>query len=124
MASIRTVAVYLDHSEAVAACSFLSAHGLFAVVPDRHLASTAWHLTHALGGVRLWVLDSELGAARELLRNDAASIPRQEGSSGEGQLVNREISILELITAICVLFLFGVPFPIWKRRNKCRSGSD
>jgi len=67
-AAMITVGVFYDRSQAVVAKSLLDAHGIFAVLPDWYHTTNAWHLTFALQGIRLCVMDCDEEAAVELLR--------------------------------------------------------
>jgi len=61
------LARYADAEEAETARGLLDARGIYAVVFDGDIARTAWHLSTAIGGVRLMVLKEEAPAARRLL---------------------------------------------------------
>lgn len=60
---------YLDLTEAQVVCSFLSAHGLHASLPDENYLGVHWTRLFALGGARVHVPRSMADEARALLAN-------------------------------------------------------
>lgn len=65
--SLATVALIHGVSEACLALSALAGSGIPARAETWHTATTAWHWSHALGGVRLRVPREQAQAAREIL---------------------------------------------------------
>lgn len=52
--------------------SQLEAEGIEAHIPDQHLVAVAWHLTSAIGGVRVQVSSADLEEARRILNEGVA----------------------------------------------------
>ena len=115
-----TVKTYGGLPEAEVAPSVLEQNGILAHLPDRNVASVAWYLTRAVGGIRLQVPESELESARLLLgeRDDAL----EEGGvdvcpeCGSGD-VFRPAS---LIVGIAGWALTGIPLLLLRRSRYCR----
>jgi hypothetical protein len=106
MASMVTVAVHHDLSDAMVARSCLEAYGLVAVLPEWNHATIAWHFVYALDGLRLWQL---LGNVTDLER--ATATPKQTSN-----WLSSDITIVGLATAAAAFVMAGLPMPIWKRR--------
>lgn len=104
MASLVTVSVFFDASEALVARSMLEARGLVAVLPDYHYTATAWHHRFALQGVRLCTLDTMAGDVRALLPAPAAQ------REVKGQLRYRDVAF-----ALLALMIAGIPHPVRRR---------
>lgn len=79
----------------------LDAHGLYATLPDWFHTANAWHLTVALHGIRLHVLDDDADAAAELLRGapDYAPPPTR-------------MSLRNAIIALLCWSIASVPYPV------------
>ena len=106
MPALKTVWVFYDRSEAIVAKSMLDAHGLYATLPDWFHTANAWHLTVALHGIRLHVLDDDAGAAAELLKGvpDYAPPPTR-------------ISIGNGLIALLCWSIASVPYPVRRRQD-------
>jgi hypothetical protein len=78
--SLVTVANFGDVFEANLAKAMLESEGIQAHLADGELASMAWHLTGAVGGVKLQVLSSDEDAARALL-----AAAKSHGDAGEAE---------------------------------------
>ena len=106
MPALTTVRVFYDRPEAVAAAAMLDAHGVYAVLPDWFHSANAWHLTVALQGIRLQVLDDDASDAAELLKGVADyQPPPTEFSAGRG------------IIALLCWYVAAVPYPVRRRRG-------
>ncbi len=66
-----TIGSYTTAIEANLVKSLLEAFGIQAVLADHHSINANWSLSHALGGVKVRVLESDAEAARELIRPEA-----------------------------------------------------
>ena len=120
MAQLVTVQVFGDVSEAEIARSLLEHHGIFAFLPDKAVASTAWFLTNAVGGVRLQVPGSDLDDARQLLgvRDEFLAEGGVEScpECGSGDVFRRS----SFIAGIAALVTVGIPF-LWRGSERyCR----
>lgn len=116
MASMVTVAVHHDLSDAMVARSCLEAYGLVAVLPEWNHATIAWHFVYALDGLRLWTIDTNAADVRQLLGNvtdleRATATPKQTSN-----WLSSDITIVGLATAAAAFAMAGLPMPIWKRR--------
>jgi hypothetical protein len=115
-----TVKTYDNLPEAEVGRSILEQNGIPAHLPDRNVAVAAWHLTRAVGGIRLQVPESELEVARELLgeRNetleDGGVDVCPECGSGD---VFRPASLL---VGVLVTSLTGIPLLMRRRSRYCR----
>lgn len=105
MASLVTVGTFLSSEEALISQSFLDAHGVVAFVHDWHLATNAWHFTHAIQGVRLSVPDTDLVLARQLL---ACAEPVETPPT--------PLSLRSVAWAIIAYFMVGIPHPVSRKR--------
>jgi hypothetical protein len=74
------VARYADVAEAEVARSALDSAGVFALVFDGDFSQAAWHLSTAIGGVRLMVAEEQLADAQAVL---ALPEPAQKPSDDE-----------------------------------------
>ena len=120
MAELTTVQVFGDVTEAEIARSLLEHHGIFAFLPDKGVASTAWFLTNAVGGVRLQVPGSDLDDARQLLGicDDFLAEGSVENcpQCGSGDVFRRS----SFIAGIAVLLLAGMPLLLRGDARYCR----
>ncbi len=48
-------------------CGRLDAEGIECFIPDEHMANQMWHLTRAIGGIRVQVRQGDLARAQEIL---------------------------------------------------------
>jgi hypothetical protein len=104
--SLKTVQVFYDLPEAVAAKSMLEAHGIFAVLPDWFHATNAWHYTFALQGIRLCVLEDDEVISTELLTpSPTYEEPKKRASFKTA-----------LIACLC-FFIANVPYPVRQRSS-------
>lgn len=53
-------------------CGRLGAEGIASFIPDEHLANQAWHLSRAIGGVRVQVMQADLERAKQILAEPGA----------------------------------------------------
>ena len=120
MAELTTVQVFGDVSEAEIARSLLEHHGIFAFLPDKGVASTAWFLTNAVGGVRLQVPGSDLDDARQLLgiRDDFLAEGSVENcpQCGSGDVFRRS----SLIAGLAGLVMVSIPILLRRSGRYCR----
>jgi len=116
MASMVTVTVCHDLSDAMVARSCLEAYGLVAVLPEWNHATIAWHFAFALHGLRLWTIDSSAGDARQLLGcvddPEHAAVTMKQTS----RWLFADITTVDLATAVAAFVITGLPMPVWKRR--------
>ncbi len=61
--------------------STLDAAGIDCVIPDQNMASVAWHLGQAIGGVRVQVRADRVEQAREILEAEWSEEPADDESS-------------------------------------------
>ncbi len=72
MAALVTVAIYYDLPSAVVAKARLDQYGFTVFLSDWQYATVAWHLMHALGGLRMMVPEPEAADALEILEGPTA----------------------------------------------------
>lgn len=72
----------IDLAEASVVRSYLESNGIRCFLPDEHLTGLAWHLTGAVGGVRVQVMKHQLDDANEALENYS---PVGDDSSDENE---------------------------------------
>ncbi len=85
-------------SEAALAVSVLEAAGVQVLPHTRHMASIAWHQTHALGGIELRVPASQAALASDVLASLQSDKPRRK-------------SVASAILALVILAIVGIPPP-------------
>jgi hypothetical protein len=56
-----------DLTTAQLLCGRLDADGIHCAIPDEHMARQTWHLTSAIGGIRVQVRRADLERAKEIL---------------------------------------------------------
>jgi hypothetical protein len=76
------------------------------LLPERHHAANAWHLTFALQGLRLCVLEHDAAIAAELLQ------PAPDYAEPETRL-----SLSSLLLAACCYLFASVPYPARQRKG-------
>ena len=69
--SLATIATFVRLEEALVARGVLESAGVECFLADENMMRIAWPYQLAIGGVRLQVLESDAGAASELLRSRA-----------------------------------------------------
>jgi hypothetical protein len=119
MASLVPVKTCLSLPEALVVSSYLSGHGLITALNGYHHASAAWFVLFALDGVRISVLDRDVGRARELLADVASKDPSQE--EPEAGRRHSAPTVFEVAVAAAALILSGLPLPLWIRRRYLHS---
>ena len=84
MARLITLQTFLDRSDGLFLCSFLNAHGFFALAADEAVTGQDWMRALAIGGVRVQVLDSELQDIRAVLTDAGLMQDSWEGRKASG----------------------------------------
>ena len=76
-------------------CGRLDAEGIECFIPDEHMANQTWHLSRAIGGVRVQVRQVDLERARLVLTEPSveASAPANEKPRPNGAHVDDEETI-------------------------------
>ena len=115
MASLVPVKACLSLPEALVVSSYLRDHGLITALNGYHHASVAWFVLFALDGVRISVLDRDVGRARELLADVALEAPSQEEPEGERR--HSAPTLSQIAVAAAAFILTGLPLPLWIRRR-------
>jgi hypothetical protein len=62
-------------------CGRLDAEGIECLIPDEHVANQTWHLSRAIGGIRVQVRQADLERAKQILAEpgcEVAAQPKQE----------------------------------------------
>jgi hypothetical protein len=115
------LARFFDFGEAAAAQAALESAGIRAFLFDTGLAQTAWHLTTALGGMRLMVSDQQAAEARALLAlptaEEDAAVPIDICPACGGADVARLYSWWSLVPSS----LTSMPFLFARMRRRCRT---
>lgn len=74
-----------DLTTAQLLCGRLEADGIAAGIPDEHVATQNWHLTGAIGGIRVQVRRRDLVRAKEILAQPGGPELLADGDGGDGQ---------------------------------------
>jgi len=61
-------------------CGRLDSEGIDCFIPDEHVANQTWHLSRAIGGIRVQVRQADLERAQQILADPAAGVA-SEGMS-------------------------------------------
>ena len=123
MASLATVAIYYEPSEAIIAKSLLEQHGFTVFVHDSYYTQVSWGHIVALGGLRLTVPKPEAEDAAHLL-SLAIPVPPAEADAIDccpvcaSDDVCRYAHWLNLLVAFCTSV--GANFVVWSKRCRCR----
>ena len=131
---VVTLARFGELTAAQLLCGRLDAEGIECFMPDEHIATQAWHFTHAIGGIRVQVRQADLERAKEILAQPGAadlvvegdlaqgtSRPGQGESAGEADKDDGTISAGDraafraLRVALVSLWLMGLihPYSLW-----------
>ncbi len=94
--------------------TYLNAHGIYAVVPEWHHATQAWHHTVALQGVRVCVIEEEYTDAVTLLESQTQ--PDETVATSHPVPESRQRRSFKLI-AIFLWWWSGIATPFWRRRR-------
>ena len=73
-----TIASFNTPGEANIARNYLDAAGVQAFLPDESAATMAWHLSGAIGGIKLQVADRDVAKAQAFLRADRGELPADD----------------------------------------------
>ena len=106
MASLVTVRHFHSLQEALVAKSCLEAYGILGTVPDRHVGANAWHLTQAIGLIRLCTLDCDAKDAAGLL-DESSATPGNDG----------RLPLIEIALAAVAFLVAGIPHPVRRLRD-------
>jgi hypothetical protein len=104
----ETVAAFTSPIEARIALGALASAGIDAELRDEATVGVAWHLSNALGGVRLQVKTSQLHAARDVLAQQAPTDEHAEGA--EDLRVSERDQLARRAVASAVIGFFVLPF--------------
>jgi hypothetical protein len=63
-------------------CGRLGAEGIEALIPDENIANQNWHMTRAIGGVRVQVRQADLQRAQQILAEPGAADLDVEAATG------------------------------------------
>jgi hypothetical protein len=64
-------------------CGRLDAEGIECFIPDEIMATQTWHLTRAIGGIRVQVRQADLERAQQILENPGVAEGAGEGDAAE-----------------------------------------
>ena len=126
--ALVTVATFDDRPSAMIAWSLLDQHGIPAFLADEHFLGVSWHLTLALGGIRLTVPEQDLAAAEESL--DRSARPPQDAEAAldicprcDGTDIFRPYSRIGFAFTLALAWMYGNYVPVFmkSRRRFCRS---
>jgi hypothetical protein len=130
--ALVTLRSYRDPIDAELAKAQLEDAGIPAIVIDRYLVSIQWLYSGAIGGVKVKVDESDLGIAREVLREnrsaDLADIPESHTPLADGDRCpvcgSSEVTISRVQRkAAAISLAIGIPLVAWRRRWICRACS-
>jgi hypothetical protein len=129
--ALVTLRSYRDPIDAELAKTQLESAGIPAVVVDQYLISIQWLYSGALGGVKVKVEESDLGIAREVLREDRttdlSSIPESQQTQladgdrcpmcGSSEVDRSRVQR----NAAAISLALGLPLVAWRHRWICRA---
>ena len=128
MAGLVTVATFDDRPSALIARSMLDQHGIPAFLADENFLGVSWHLTLALGGIRLTVPEQDQAAAEKLL--DQRNRPPEEPEVAidvcprcEATDIFRLYSWGGFAFALALVWMYSAFVPVYvrSRRRFCRA---
>lgn len=113
--------------EAYLAKANLESAGIDSFIADEHTVNTQWLYSHAMGGVRLMVEESDLAEANEILTSDfSESLENHTKETGEKQDACPHCGSHDLSAhtqgkrhAFLVFILLGFPLFFYKQGYKC-----
>jgi hypothetical protein len=106
-------------------CGRLDAEGIECFIPDEHMATQTWHLTRAIGGIRVQVRRADIERAQQILAlpgtgdqtEDAEADPAKPNGFHDADLDDGSISVGDraahraLRVALVSLWLMGLVHP-------------
>ena len=117
------VARYYDAGEGQAVRTALDSAGIRVFLFDSGIAQTAWHLTTAVGGVRLMVVEAQAAEARDLLGLAAAA-----GAEAAAEPIDTcptcgsaDVARLYSWWSLVPSSLTAIPFLFARLRRRCRA---
>jgi Putative prokaryotic signal transducing protein len=130
--SLKTVYRFNLPYEAHLARGLLETEGIESFIADEFTVGLNWHITPALGGVRLQVMDQYLKETSEILNSTRPSEEWEGDIAIELNTLavaacpkcgSRDIFIRKyaLIPSIITLYLVFLPFPYPRKRYECNS---
>jgi hypothetical protein len=79
-ADLIVIRKFVHIAGALAAKSALDAANVPSFLGDENTIRIDWLLSNALGGIKLWIKREDRAAAEEVLNQEAASLPEEEGA--------------------------------------------
>ncbi len=118
--------VVCERAPDLAAAQLLAASlrgaGLHPLVADENTAGLAWHLSGALGGIRIMVPAGELEVAKEVLTAELGS-EEEEGDEAEDTPGASAAHRAFKVAVVGTLLFFVQPFALWLGVKALRSGN-
>lgn len=129
MARLITLQTFPDRGDGLFVCSFLQAHGFFAVAADEAIVGQNWFQALAIGGVRVQVMDCELAEIRALLIDVGMDGPSAEAASGPGTSgvslpLRRQPALLGHPVSLAVAGGVGFALVVWFFLEVIKLGAD
>ena len=128
--ALVTLRSYRDPIDAELARARLVNAGIPAIVVDQYLVSIQWLYSGAIGGVKVKVDETNLGLAREVLRENCSAelsnIPESQTPLADDDLCpscgSSEVEISRVQrNAAAISLAIGVPLVAWRHRWICRA---
>jgi hypothetical protein len=110
-----------DAGEAEVARTVLESAGIRAFIFDGGFARTAWHLSHAIGGVRLMVPEAQVADARALLSMSPPEQAAPDPNDACPACGRTEVAKLYSWWSILPSQLTAIPFLFARLRRRCRT---
>ena len=89
----------------------LEAYGIHVTLFGFYHGTSTWHHLGAIGGLQIWVLDTQAAAATELMANPPPSSDYVEPSF-------ERPSYAAIALATLVFVMAGLPLPLWARKRQ------
>jgi len=112
MPRIITLAHYYSPYEAQIVASCLMAHEIYAVVPEWHHGTQAWHHVVALNGIRVCICDTDLEEATHLITETQN---HQSRDLDPARLYDSNQPLAHRLLSVAIWWWSGIPTPYWRR---------
>jgi len=98
-------------NEAIVAKSFLLDHNIYSWLQDENIIRAQWYYSQAVGGVKLYVFESDAGRSRDLLRQIEKKYDESKGNKCQNcsSLKTVHYNRHSALEAFIIVLMFGTP---------------